>query len=128
MKLSTLSISSLKSLLAQQSEMQQARCVSTTLIHKSTNDFLDRVADMPPDHPEAALIAQASDPQMIEHELGKRESQYVQIFDEVLDAVQDGKRLTDAQRWYMSEFIALQILRTPEARRTNIEVQKGLIE
>lgn len=76
---------------------------------------------------DALLLSKVLDPQLIEHELAEREAKFSPIFDEILYAIEHKKPLTEEQRWYLTEFIVLQILRTPEYRRTLIETEEGLI-
>jgi hypothetical protein len=89
--------------------------------------FLDNVASGEVDPADAEIIAKARDPQFIEHELAAREATFSPIYQEVLNAIEGGRRFTDAQRWYMAEFVSMQYLRTPESRKTNIDFQKSAL-
>jgi hypothetical protein len=91
------------------------------------NKFQEKVAQGGVKKKDVPLLEKALDPQMIEHELAAREARFSPIFDEILYAIEHKKPITEEQRWYLTEFIVLQILRTPEYRKTLIETEEGLI-
>lgn len=91
------------------------------------NEFREKAAQGKLREKDALLLEKSLDPQMIEHELAEREAKFSPLFDEILYAVERKKPITEKQRWYLAEFIVLQILRTPEYRRTFIETEEGLI-
>ena len=91
------------------------------------NKFREKAAQGGVKKEDASLLEKALDPQMIEHELAEREAKFSPLFEKILYAVEHNKPLTEEQRWYLTEFIVLQILRTPEYRRTFIETEEGLM-
>lgn len=91
-------------------------------------EFRDRVESEPINSADADQIAKALDLQMVEHELGVREAKFASAFQGILDAISKQEHFTAEQRWYMAEFLTMQILRTPEARKDNIDMQKSLLK
>ena len=75
---------------------------------------------------EAKLLAKVLDPQLIEHELGVREATFAPVFSSILTSIEQKRRFTDEQRWRIAEFIAMQAVRTPDARRTYIDIRRSV--
>jgi hypothetical protein len=75
---------------------------------------------------EAEQLAKVLDQQLVEHELGVKEARFAPVFSDILTSIEQRRRLTDEQRWRMAEFIALQAVRTPDARRRFIDIRKNV--
>ena len=84
------------------------------------NEFREKAAQGGVKKKDASLLEKALNSHMIEHELAEREAKFSPMFDKILYAVEHKEPITEEQRWYLTEFIVLQILRTPEYRRTFI--------
>ena len=90
-------------------------------------NFMDNVAENNDNPVDIEIIEKVQDPQFIEHALGEKETVLGAIFPKILKVIENGKRLTDEQRGCMAEFIALQYLRTPEIRRTLIDLRENIL-
>lgn len=68
------------------------------------------------------LVKKALDPQLVEHELGRIESDFVPILDEMVDLISRGKWIKDEHRFKTAHFMAVQALRTAEFRQQLSEI------
>jgi hypothetical protein len=66
------------------------------------------------------------DPQLVEHELGRIESDFAPILDEVVDLISRGKWIEDEHRLKTAHFMAVQALRTAEFRQQLSEIMKKM--
>src|SRR5437764_6211728 len=67
--------------------------------------FQDRVTNDLVGHVEPAMLVKALDNQVIEHELAEIEKHYASVFEEFLEAIHGGKRLTQMQRLYIADLV-----------------------
>ncbi len=76
----------------------------------------------------ATSLAENVDPQLVEKELAKIETQFSDTLETVLSKVQESGRIDPQQKSLMSQFMALQELRTPEARNSWIEMKETVMQ
>lgn len=75
---------------------------------------------------EAEQLAKVLDPQLVEHELGAREARFAPILTDILASLEQKRGITTEQRWRMAEFVALQAVRTPDARKRYIDIRRSV--
>jgi hypothetical protein len=73
---------------------------------------------------DAEIIQKALDPQLVEKELANIEGDFVNVLDEMLETIDKTKGIDPEHKLITAYFMAVQILRTPEFRRTLIELQE----
>jgi len=76
----------------------------------------------------ATSLAEGVDPQLVEKELAKIEAQFSDALETVLSEVQESGRIDPQHKSLMSQFMALQELRTPAARNSWIEMEETVMQ
>jgi Protein of unknown function (DUF4238) len=88
-------------------------------------DFQNQVASRGERDIDAETVAKAGDPQLVEHELAAIEADFCAFLDDVLRMIDQQNRIAHEQKRTMAYFMAIQLLRTPEFRRTLIELEEA---
>ena len=87
-------------------------------------EFQDKVASGADKEVDAELIEKALDPQLVEKELAYIEGDFANVLDEMLETIDKTKGIDPEHKLITASFMTVQILRTPEFRRTLIELQE----
>ncbi len=88
-------------------------------------DFYDDLAAYGYSWKDKEIVKRAIDPQLVEHEFANNiEPAFYRARDELINTAMTTGRITQEQKAAMAYFMTMQILRTPETRRTAIALEE----